>query len=310
MDRHQIRTPPWRVTEGPPASLDFLRARLGERLVVQSARGSGGHGTVLLDSLSNIDDIASVWPVAATSLVSRYISGITVNCHGAVVGHLADQVGPVSVQLGACEALGSTFGQYCGSVFTREILGGDSLAELRHAVRTTARLLRDDEFTGIFGVDAIVDPRGRVHVLEVNIRLQASTWLLAGLESGDGMGGLPAWWLRNRWPDGHDPDRMAGLAEGRSQLCVRYRGAREAEVLSLGDLFAAARGNSLGVEPAVFYSGFPRVGRHLTPGALLCRIASDVPLFNPFTAHLSVHAEKALDLLRRSVKLREIDCGQ
>lgn len=303
MDQNGVRTPPWRAVRSWPENVETLRKELGGQLVVQAARGSGGHGTLLDDCAPGSSGLTGAWPEGGQALVSRYVRGVTVNCHGAVLSGQEREVGPVSVQLGECADLRSSFGQYAGSVFTTGILDGASRSELARAVLLTGRLLRDDGFNGVFGVDAVVDEWGTVHVLEVNARLQASTWLLA---SGQPSGGLPWWWLRGKWPDGHDPDGLAQIVNGRSQLCVRYNGTREAEVASLGGMDRSHGGNVIGEGFSVIYSGIPRVGRHVLPGALLCRIASDNPLFDPWTNKLTGNARGALDLVRQSVVLREI----
>lgn len=170
------------------ASLDYhvLARRLGTPFVLQTPEGSGGAGTHLVEHRSDIDEVVNGNHSAHEWLASQYVAGCTVNVHGLADEHGQVAVGPPSVQLTDVSAAGAGFGEYCGSDFTAV---ADLPAALLERCRSfTARIgeaLGDQGHNGLFGVDFAVLDGGPV-ALEVNTRVQASTWLLGEIELAAG----------------------------------------------------------------------------------------------------------------------------
>jgi hypothetical protein len=155
-----------------------LRRQLGRRFVAQTPRGSAGNGTYLITD----EDSARALPASDRWLVSEYAGDTTLNVHGflGVDGVLA--VLRPSVQLSDVAGIGSGFGRYCGSDFQAPArLPSVVLTGCHDAMERIGRGLGELGYHGVFGVDFAV--RGdTAAVLEINCRMQGSSWLLGEIE--------------------------------------------------------------------------------------------------------------------------------
>jgi ATP-grasp domain-containing protein len=191
---------------GPASALSFAeaRARVGLPFVVQALHGSGGVETWLVREPSDLRDIDAA-PGDAV-LVSRYAGELTFNVNAAVtVGAVA--VAAPSLQAAGIPELVRTSARYCGNDFS--LVVRTEPAVVAAAVGLTRRVgewLRRLGFRGIFGVDLAFDGI-TMRVLEVNPRLQGSTWLLCELERRAGRRPLgdvhAAAWIAPREAPGH-----------------------------------------------------------------------------------------------------------
>ena len=166
-------------------TLDFdtAAAAVGAPFVVQPAVGSSGRGTTTVRSR---DDLK----VALGSLPSRYTpvmvtawgGSASLNIHGVVDGHRRVHVSPPSVQTIGIAELGTAANEYCGNDWSAAAAYSETVrAAISAQTAAIGGWLDAIGYIGAFGVDFAVSG-DRVSPLEVNPRLQGSTWALAGIE--------------------------------------------------------------------------------------------------------------------------------
>ncbi|HZZ51453.1 MAG TPA: ATP-grasp domain-containing protein, partial [Pseudonocardia sp.] len=196
-----------------------VQRRFGSAFVAQLPRGNGGDGTYLISDR----DVAEALPDSDRWLISEYAGDITVNFHGFVPGVGAPEVLRPSLQLTDVEGSGSSFGQYSGSDFRGpDRLPALALSRCRTAMRRIGTGLGELGYRGVFGVDFAI--RGEnAYALEVNCRMQGSTWLLGEIEFGEGS---PPTMLRHIAARGDVVVAGAARSETRdaTQLIVRHTG--------------------------------------------------------------------------------------
>ncbi|MGF1426673.1 ATP-grasp domain-containing protein [Kitasatospora sp. LaBMicrA B282] len=155
-----------------------LRRRFGEVYVVQSPKGSSGRGTHLV---TGEEDLRRLAP-AERWLVSRYTEGTPINVHALVSGDGTVSVLRPSVQLTHVEGLGAPFGAYSGCDFEAPAaLPPLALDRARDTVARVGAELAALGYRGLFGADFVVAGPTPV-LLELNCRMQGSSWLLGELE--------------------------------------------------------------------------------------------------------------------------------
>lgn len=213
-----VHTPASLVVE----DIDYpaLRRSLGPAMVAQTPRGSGGSGTFLVTDQYAADAL----PDRTRWLVSEYAGDITVNVHGFVGLDGIPQVLRPSVQLTQVAGAGSGFGQYSGSDFRAPaLLPGAVLAQCAEAMDRIGWGLSERGHRGAFGVDLAVRD-DTAAVLEINCRVQGSSWLLGEVELAAGE--LPTVVRHVLESQGHATLGKPGLepADG-VQLTVRHTGA-------------------------------------------------------------------------------------
>lgn len=166
--------------------LDFraLTGRFGRPFVLQRPVGASGVGTFRIDGAADLDEMrrqaCTPWWLAST-----FLAGPVVNIHG-LVGADGVSVSPPSIQLSGVPGLGPTAASYNGNDF-------GAARDLDPAVgasvdRSTAEIglwLSGLGYVGTFGVDFIASG-SEAFALEVNPRVQGSTWLLGELERAGG----------------------------------------------------------------------------------------------------------------------------
>ncbi|MFG3226781.1 ATP-grasp domain-containing protein [Kitasatospora sp. NPDC048194] len=172
-----VATPPDTVV----GELDHraLGRRFGEVYVVQAPQGSSGQGTYLVRGEEDLRRLAP----AERWLVSRYTEGTAINVHGLVSVDGAVSVLRTSVQLTRVDGLGTPFGAYAGCDF--EAPAALPPRALERADATVARIgaeLAGLGYRGLFGADFVLDEDRNPLLLELNCRMQGSTWLLGELE--------------------------------------------------------------------------------------------------------------------------------
>ena len=161
-----------------------LRRHLGSPMVLQAPAGSGGVRTFLVGDRSDYEQARSQLPTRA--LASSYAGDTTLNLHGLVARDGGVTVGRPALQLSGLSQAGSGFGEYAGSDFAAPWLHPERLLHAcASIVRRVGGSMAAKGYAGIFGIDFAASDAA-VTVLEVNSRVQASTWLLGELERESG----------------------------------------------------------------------------------------------------------------------------
>jgi formate-dependent phosphoribosylglycinamide formyltransferase (GAR transformylase) len=283
-----------------------LARRLGVPFVAQTPQGAGGRGTYLVDSDGQLGAAVAQCPQVEQWLVSAYAGDVTINVAG--VAHAAGvTLAPASVQSSGITEIGGGFGAYCGSDFGAAA-GVDPIA-LASAYRYAHRVgawLHDRGHRGIFGADVAV--RGReVSFLEVNPRIQGSSWLLSGLQRRRGRPECLVEHVRSLLGHPAIDDRAApsDLGPG-AHLLVRWTGPG-------GVVHAVPTAGShriLGPGTPVTVSGLPRVGTLLAPGAIVARLESTDSLTTPAGSALRPDVADLVSRLRSAIELSPITASQ
>jgi hypothetical protein len=197
------------------------------------------------------------------------------------------EVSVPSVQLtGVPELTGNRYG-YCGNDFgaVRD-LPASIISTCRELVRSVGIYLAREGYVGIFGVDLAID-HAHAHILEVNPRLQGSTWLLGLLEVGSGL--VPSVvkhyqaLLNGRGPVSQGGEPPAGSV-AQAILHLQSNDARRvSHSLRCGVYSSGSDGALTYVRKAswplvlstheVFLFGLPRTGTVVESGAVLARVA-------------------------------------
>jgi hypothetical protein len=143
------------------------------KFVVQSIVGSGGEGTIIVDS----DDINSRMPLIPGDelIVSPFIEGIPINVH-AVIGERDTALFQPSIQIIELDNRGKPL--YRGGDFGASLDIEPSLAEtISETSKRIAHRLRVAGYRGIFGIDFIISDMALIFI-EINPRFQASSFIL------------------------------------------------------------------------------------------------------------------------------------
>ncbi|WP_058041972.1 ATP-grasp domain-containing protein [Streptomyces roseifaciens] len=288
--------------------LDYprLRARIGPVFVVQRPRGKAGYGTYLVtDEIS-----ARAVPPSPRLLVSEYVGGIGVNVHGFVPNDGAPQTLRPSVQITCVDGAGSVFGQYSGNDFHAvRLLPAAVLTECRKAMDRIGHGLHALGYRGTFGADFMVRDDA-VTALEINCRLQGSTWLLGELELADGT--VPTMlrhFLAQHGQDVHaTPDCRPAEA---AHLVIRHTGpAIEVSTVPAGGIYRLDGNENLTRRhdgPGLLECGpddclvacMPRPGTVLQPGSVLAWLAASRSLTTADGKTLTPYGLQLVDAVRR-----------
>ncbi|GMV38415.1 MAG: hypothetical protein AMXMBFR64_01310 [Myxococcales bacterium] len=177
-----LPAPPTLLFDGPMPSWSEAARELGEAIVVQGARGHSGQSTHL--ARSEVDyEHARARLSGRGARLTTLVEGVTLTINGCAAEGSAP-VGRPYIQLtgipGATpHALGA-----CGNAFEGDRLGAPAL---RAAAERIGVALSSAGYRGIFGVDAVLDAHGAIHVIEVNPRMISGSSLEALLQSSAGV---------------------------------------------------------------------------------------------------------------------------
>lgn len=273
--------------------LDFttVARRLGTPFVAQTPNGAGGQGTYLVRDAAGLAAALGAHPHVPRWLLSRYAGDVTINVAG-VVHADGTRLMPASLQISGIAELGCGFGGYCGSDFaTPRIDPGALEAAYRHTEQV-GRWLAGQGHRGLFGADIAVSG-GEVSFLEVNPRVQGSSWLLSRLQERAGLEACLFQHLRALLGEPLGPAGAARpvLATGGSHLLVRWRGPA-------GVVRSVPPPDNYG---GVQVTGLPGRGVLLMPGAVLARLESVHPLSEPDGRELAPGAASLVSTLTRAV---------
>ncbi|MGW4893753.1 ATP-grasp domain-containing protein [Kitasatospora sp. NPDC004240] len=305
-DHLGVATPASTVVAG---ALDHraLARRFGAVFVAQSPRGSAGNGTHLVRCAED----AAALPERERWLVSEYAGDTALNVHGFVGLDGLPQVLRPSLQLIGVAGTGAAFGQYSGCDFAApERLPARALARCTEAAERIGWGLAGLGYRGVFGADFVL--RGEEALaLEINCRMQGSTWLLGEIELERGDGRLPSQLRhvleRHGVPTAGKPD--PGPARG-TQLTVRHRGGAArllrgpaAGVYERREGALVRRGSGAGLLECgprdVLLANLPPAGALLRPGTVLARLVTRVSLTAPDGRTLTEEGRLLVDAVHR-----------
>ena len=166
------------------ATDDVLREflELGDEVVVQDARLSGGKGTFMVSDPATLEycfDALRHMKSDGTIVVSRKIPSAherSVQCvatrYGVFVGPLQKQIiaNPLLANLNVPDGY-----KFCGIELNPDDAYAAAYPEIKAIAEKIGRELLALGYKGIFGIDFLIDESGTVFVLEVNPRLTGAT---------------------------------------------------------------------------------------------------------------------------------------
>ncbi|HEY1969668.1 MAG TPA: hypothetical protein VGH89_17070 [Pseudonocardia sp.] len=299
---------------------DDLRRQLGTPFVAQRPKGSSGAGTYLIDSAAAVLAL----PAEDHWLVSQYAGDTTVNFHGFVPEDGPPLVLRPSVQLTDVDGLGSGFGQYAGSDFTApDHLSPLAVGTAERATRRIGFALAELGYLGLFGVDFAV-AGDQAAALELNPRMQGSTWLLGEIELAAGTRptmvrhvvrpehlelAIPGGSTDGNTDVSTDVETTWGAAGG-SQLIVRHTeaaarllrapiGGRHRLADNWLDWTAPGFGLLECTRDECVLINVPRPGAVVHPGGILARVVTRTSMTDPSGQTLNDHGKLLIDALRR-----------
>ncbi|MER7753155.1 ATP-grasp domain-containing protein [Kitasatospora sp. NPDC097643] len=282
-----------------------LRHLFGEVYVVQSPQGAGGHGTHLVTCE---DDLRPLRSAAGPWLVSEYIDGTPLNVHGLVSADGTVSVLRTSVQLTRVDGIGAPFGTYSGCDFGAPgQLPGRALTRAGDTVARLGAGLAELGYRGLFGADFVLDG-DRPLLLELNCRMQGSTWLLGELELAEDA--LPGALRHVLERHGHTTRAEPRLdPSDASQLVIRHTGgAVRVTAAPVGglhrlkddELHHCGPGHGLlecGPDDCVLLQ-LPSVGTVLQPDVPLARLVARYSLTTPDGRTLTPRGRQLVDAVR------------
>lgn len=302
------------------ASLAAAAGALGYPYVARAPFASSGLGTFLVGDDADAERLLEQPQADGPWLFEEYVGGgYSLNTTG-VVGPQRTAVYAPSVQIlgePACSDL--PFG-FCGNDFATaatlpESVRGDATSQ----TRAIGERLRALGYRGAFGMDFVIDGRGRVLPCEINPRFQNSTALLnfgladtpaitpavahlASFAGADGDIGsepvaAPAYSQVLVHSSFHAPDQVSG------------RGLRSGQYLRREDGYAHAGDTidprELAADGLLVVGAVPRAGMHVKAGAALARMVVRGPLLDAESMRLAPAAVVAIRWLRARMQLRD-----
>jgi hypothetical protein len=223
---------------------------VGLPIVLQRAKGSSGLQTWWVGGREDwhrvVDGVLAAGGVMSELIACEYLDGAVLNGHLGIGRH-GTAISALSVQLAGLPGTATPWPLYSGNDFGAvAALPSWTQTAARHTLDRVARILRGYGYEGIAGVDLIVDRFGAATVLEVNPRLQGSSWLLGEAIRSTGVeDALPDWILGRVGPDGPP---VAGAA----QLLFRAHAVLLPRVCTLSDgVHQVRQGRLLWVRPGI-----------------------------------------------------------
>ena len=302
-------------------SLAAIRDELGFPYVARAPFASSGLGTFLVADDADADRLVLGAPQAdGPWLFEEYIGGgYSLNTTG-VVGTRRTAVFAPSVQiLGEPECSDLRFG-FCGNDYpSAAALAEPVLAEVASQTEALGDHLRELGYRGVFGVDLVIDGRGRVFPCEVNPRFQNSTALL-NFGLADSPAATPAVAHLASFADavGEISSRLV-QAPPLSQIIVHSSlhgpdqvsgsGIESGQYVRSGDDYVYGSDTfdprELEDDGVLVVGCVSRAGMQVTAGAAIARLVVRGPVLDAETLRLTPAAVTAVRWLRSCVELHD-----
>ncbi|WP_031072062.1 hypothetical protein [Streptomyces sp. NRRL WC-3742] len=171
-----LRIPSVRVETRLPSLADLQRSVGTQRLVVQCGADSGGRGTVFVHDENDLDHASRMrGPYRVSAFVAGWSSNTTVLTVPDGNGSVSVYVDrPSHKAVGVPEA-GIGPGKSAGNMWNRPWPRAAAEALVDAAVRVGRWAWHTHRMAGLFGLDAMLTPDGRVQLNEINCRNQGTT---------------------------------------------------------------------------------------------------------------------------------------
>lgn len=301
-------------------SLAAAADQLGYPYVARAPFASSGLGTFLVRDDADAELILEQPHTDGPWLLEEYVGGgYSLNTTG-VVGTQRTAVYAPSVQiLGEPECSDLPFG-FCGNDFpTAATLPEPVRQKATAQTKTIGDHLWALGYRGVFGLDFVIDDRGRVLPCEINPRFQNSTALL-NFGLADSPGAAPAIAHLQTFagaPHEIEPEPVPGPAF--SQILVHSsfrapdqvsgRGVAPGQYRRRGDDYEYVADTfdprELAADGLLIVGAVPRAGMHVKAGAALARLVVRGPVLDAESLRLAPAAVTAIRWLRERVGLRD-----
>lgn len=151
----------------------YIFKQLGDEIVLQYDRGHTGTGTVFISNQKQLAEIVTETPSKFVRLSSK-IEGETWTINAVATRH-GVIAGGLSYQITGIPELTNAPGATVGNDFSKAMnLPNISIEKIVEITIEIGEEMYKGGYRGIFGVDLIIDPDGKIYLIEVNARQPAS----------------------------------------------------------------------------------------------------------------------------------------
>ncbi|MDI6791548.1 MAG: ATP-grasp domain-containing protein [bacterium] len=166
-----------RLTE--QLSYQYLRFQFGDPFVIQIGKGFGGRGTFFVRNESEFEAVRKEL-FGKRVKVSEYLDGLTLTLNACLtkLGTVASK--PFLQITGVPECAGHP-GSSCGNAWGMD-LPDQAISRTFDITLKVADSIAEDGYRGIFGLDFILHPSGKVYLVEINPRLTNSIPIFTKLQ--------------------------------------------------------------------------------------------------------------------------------
>lgn len=169
--------------------------------ILQFNAGHSGEGTHIIKNIEQLKHYREIFPNREVR-VSQYIEGNTYTLNGLVTKAGDIYTGSISLQLtGLPEATNNrlaTVGNDFGAAGNLTLKQADTIKNIAH---TVGKVMAEDGYLGLFGIDVIVTPKG-IYFVEVNTHQPASISFEATLHRSVGATPLMLIFIRDMMEEG------------------------------------------------------------------------------------------------------------
>jgi len=304
-----------------PADWNRKKGKLTFPVVVQELSGMGGRGSRMVKNKEELVKILAKeekWPL----LVSEKKEGVPLSIEGCVlkkdVFYLPPQIQVVDQE----ELVGkNTFGRFCGHDFNSSLIPEEIQKICFEYVEKIGEVLRREGFKGLFSLDCIWAPDGKVYLIELNPRLTGTLPVQLWIQLAHKQIPLLAWhlmgFLKASYSVNQKRIQTQYLRPRRgAHLVLHYLGRKPAYVtkgLKAGVYFFNGRKliyrradhnfSKLNKDEIIITDGVPAKGTYLKPGFTLCRIITKNSVLDKSLKCLNPWARQLVKILRAKVEL-------
>lgn len=181
LDELALPHPPWREVDLATESYAQVARDLGPRFVLQAAHGFSGNRTFPVDAPADFERASGLLARRRVRGSAR-VEGLPVTMNACVEADGRVRTAPLFYQItGAPECTAYPMGA-CGNDWAAPPPHDEAVDQARGIARSVGRALAGRGFRGIFGLDFVLTPEGRVSTIECNPRLVSSVPMASALE--------------------------------------------------------------------------------------------------------------------------------